>query len=353
MLWVDSINLPEGGCVQSLTEHDRCRVTLVDDEPHALDVMMRAAKSWNFDCQGARSAEEAVALLEHSPTPVVVTDLRMPGRGGAWLVEEIGRRWPEISVIVITGVQEDESVESSLEAGANHFFLKPVRLDEFRHALQHSLRRFHRRIERSKVHEELTRERDQHRQRRKDTYRKAIACLFRTLEVRDPATASHSLRVRAFSLRLGARLGLDARTMRQLALASKFHDIGKIGVPDDILYKASSLTREELDNVRDHPVVGERILAPIVRSADVLAAVRHHHERFDGEGYPDRLGGESIPLLARIVTIADVFDALTSERSYRESLPIESVLETLLEGASRQFDPRLTPIFVDLIRFGK
>ncbi|MBX9681452.1 MAG: response regulator [Gemmataceae bacterium] len=339
--------------MRAFADHDRRKVTLVDDEPHALNVMMRAARSWNFDCQGARSAEEAVVLLERNPTPVVVTDLRMPGRGGAWLVEEIGRRWPEISVIVITGVQEDEAVESALEEGANHFFLKPFQLDEFRHALRHSLRRFHRRIERSKVHQELTRERDQHRERRKDTFRNAVACLFRTLEARDPATASHSLRVRAFALRLGVRLGLDSRTMKQLALASKFHDIGKIGVPDDILYKASSLTREELDNVRDHPVVGERILATIVRSPDVLAAVRHHHERYDGQGYPDRLPGESIPLLARIVTIADFFDALTSERVYRESLPIESVLEKLLEGASRQFDPRLTPIFVDLIRFGK
>lgn len=334
-------------------EHDRKRVTLVDDEPHSLDVMMRAARSWNFDCQGARTAEEALALLERNPTPVVVTDLKMPGRGGAWLVEEIQRRWPEICVIVVTGVQEDASVESSLEAGANHFFLKPVRLDEFRHALQHSLRRFHRRIEKREAHQELTRQRDAQRERRRETFRKAVACLFRTLEARDPATAHHSLRVRAFALRLGRRLGLDSRTMKQLALAAKFHDIGKIGMPDDILYKASSLTREELDNVRDHPVIGERILTPIVRSPDVLAAVRHHHERYDGQGYPDRLAGEDIPLLARIVTIADFFDALTSDRAYRESLPMEAVLEKLLEGASRQFDPRLTPIFVDLMRYGE
>src|SRR5438067_11610526 len=141
----------------SHTEVGGLSVTLVDDEPSALDVLTRAARSWSFDCQVATSAEQALSLLEHRLTPVVVTDLRMPGRGGVWLVREVQRRWPEVSIIVVTAGQDGDAVSECLNAGAHHYFLKPIKLDEFRHALEATLRTHQVQRERERYRRQLER----------------------------------------------------------------------------------------------------------------------------------------------------------------------------------------------------
>ncbi len=321
-------------------------VTLVDDEPCALDVLVRAAQSWHFDCQAARTAEEAVALLEQNLTPVVVTDLRMPGRGGVWLVREIQRRWPLVSVIVVTAGQDVDAVAQCLEAGAHHYFLKPIQLDEFRHALEATLRAYRRQHEHARIRQHL--ERLLHRQSRRlrRTFFSAIDSLVRTLEARDPYTIGHSLRVRRYVVRLADALGLEGKLRRQLGLAAKLHDIGKVGMPEAVLNKPGVLSENEMGVIREHPVLGERILAPIIRSRQILAAIRSHHERFDGLGYPDRLQGEQIPFLARILTIADCFDAMTSSRAYRQALSRAEAREVLRQGAGTQFDPAFVGPFL-------
>src|SRR5207249_8296744 len=158
--------------------------------------------------------------------------------------------------------------------------------------------------------------------------------------------SGHSLRVRSYVLRLADALGLDRRLRRQLGLAAKLHDIGKVGLPENVLNKTGALTPQELLVVREHPVIGERILAPIIRSRRVLAAIRGHHERFDGQGYPDGLRGEAIPLLARILTVADCFDAMTSVRAYRDALSWNDAKEVLRQGAGTQFDPAFVKPFL-------
>jgi HD-GYP domain-containing protein (c-di-GMP phosphodiesterase class II) len=167
----------------------------------------------------------------------------------------------------------------------------------------------------------------------------AINSLARTLEARDPYTSGHSLRVRRYALGLARTLGWGAGPRRQLALAARLHDIGKVGLPETILNKPDALTENEQDVVREHPVIGQRILAPIIRNRGVLAAIRGHHERFDGTGYPDGLAGKQIPLLARIISVVDCYDALTSARAYRLAMPRAEALELLRAGAGSQFDP--------------
>jgi len=336
--------------VLALQPSERRRVTLVDDEPHALDVLARAARSWDFDCQSARSAEDALAMLERQPTPIVVTDLRMPGRGGVWLVQEIQKRWPETSIIVITAGLDDDALTQCLVAGAHHYFLKPINFDEFQHALTSTLRSYHHRREKEKHRRALQRSLNRQTRKLRQTFFSAIDCLVRTLEERDPYTAGHSLRVRALALGLGERLGLDARRLKRLSLAAKLHDIGKVGLAEGILNKPEALSIEEVASVRDHPVIGERILAPIIRSQDVLAAIRHHHERFDGAGYPDGLSGTRIPYLARIITVADCFDALTSSRAYRACLPPDAALDIMCLETGKHFDPTMLPPFLAMIR---
>jgi len=314
-------------------------VTVVDDEPSALDVLVRAARSWSYECQAATSAEQALCLLEHNLTPIVVTDLRMPGRGGVWLVHEIQRRWPDVSVIVLTGGHDTEAVAECLSAGAHHYFLKPIQLDEFRHVLETTARAFRVQRAREEYRKRLERTVRQRTRQVRRTFLSAINSLVRTLEARDPYTCGHSLRVRDYVRRLADALGWNVRQRRRLTLAARLHDIGKVGLPETILNKPDALTEQEQGIVREHPLIGERILAPIIRSPAVRAAIRGHHERYDGSGYPDGLAGNQIPVLARVLSVADCFDAMTSARAYRAALPKRDALELLRAGAGSQFDP--------------
>jgi response regulator RpfG family c-di-GMP phosphodiesterase len=325
---------------------DRTSVTLVDDEPCALDVLTRAARSWRFECQVATSAEQALGLLEKQLTPVLVTDLRMPGRGGVWLVREVQRRWPEVAVIVVTGGHDSDAVSECLSAGAHHYFLKPINLDEFRHALEATARSYH--VQREREHYRRHLERTVRRRTRqvRHTFLSAISSLVRALEARDPYTSGHSLRVRDLCLELGGALGLEDRLTKKLSLAARLHDIGKVGVPEVVLNKPEPLSPGEFALVREHPVIGERILTPIIRSRAVLAGIRGHHERYDGLGYPDHLRGEQIPLLARLIAVADCYDALTSSRAYRQPTPPRHALELIRGGAGTQFDPIVTRAFL-------
>jgi response regulator RpfG family c-di-GMP phosphodiesterase len=320
----------------------------VDDEPAARDVLARAACAFGYDCQAAVSAEDALRQLEGRPTPIVVTDLRMPGHGGVWLLQEIRRRWPDIAVLVVTAGDDSEAALECLRLGATHYFLKPVRLDEFRHALAITWRTY-----------ELQQENDSYRQyleqaicretnRVRRTYLSAIDSLVRTIEERDPHTHGHSDRVRRLAVRLARALCLDRRTRRRLVLAAKLHDIGKLGVPEDILNKPGPLDAAERRVVEEHPVIGERILRPIIRNRAVLAAIRSHHERLDGTGYPDGLRGDQIPLLARLLTVADCYDALTSTRAYRPALSVREAHDLLRAGAGTQFEPEFVRALVEV-----
>jgi len=352
--------LPERPCTDpdrdggNMVSMDRCfsqrAVTVVDDEPSALDVLVRAARGFRFDCQAAATAEQAVDLLEKRLTPLVVTDLRMPGRGGSWLVQEIQKRWPEIAIIVVTAGFEDEPVDGFLKSGVQHYLLKPVRLDEFQHALQATWQAQLLLKERQRYQQVLERTVSRQTQKIKQTFLSAIDSLVRTLEARDKYTSGHSMRVRSYALRLGRALGYGARTRKQLSLAARLHDIGKVGLPEAILNKAGTLSAQEFAVVREHPVLGERILEPIIHDPTVLAAIRGHHERFDGTGYPDGLRGEAIPLLARVLAVADCYDAYTSDRAYRGALPAAAALRLLEQEAGTHFDPQLVPPFVQMIR---
>jgi response regulator RpfG family c-di-GMP phosphodiesterase len=321
-------------------------VTVVDDEPLAQDVLVRAARSWDYECQTASTAEQALEMLEKCPTPIVVTDLLMPGRGGLWLIQQVRQRWPDTGIIVLTAGHNPDGAEECLRAGAHHYFFKPIKLDELRHVLETTWRSYHHHREHRRTHSALQRAVHRQTRRVRRTYLSAIASLVRTVEERDPYTAGHSRRVRRYALHLAAALGLERRQCRHLGLAAMLHDIGKVGIPDGILHKPGPLTAEEDRIIQGHPVTGERIVAPIVRSREVLAAIRGHHERLDGSGYPDGVAGGRIPLLARLLAIPDCFDALTTSRAYRSALPLPEALAILEAGAGSHLDPVFVAVFL-------
>jgi response regulator RpfG family c-di-GMP phosphodiesterase len=334
-----------------MTSHDATAaltITIVDDEAHMQEVLLLAVGGWGFKSQVAATAEEALVLLSKQPTPVVVTDLRMPGQGGVWLVREIRRRCPGTGVIVLTGSGDADMAIECLNAGADRYLLKPLRFEELHHAIEATLRTVKLERERECHRQELEQQVKQQTALVRHTFLSAIDSLVRTLEARHPYTKGHSLRVRRYALRLGRVLGLSDAKCKQLSLAAKLHDIGKVGVPEAILNKAGQLSRAEFKVIRQHPEIGERILTPIIQNPSILAAVRGHHERLDGKGYPDGLKGRQIPLLARIIAVADTFDALTSSRAYREPLTLPRAMEALRTGAGTQFEPRFIRAFLTI-----
>ena len=190
----------------------------------------------------------------------------------------------------------------------------------------------------------------------KDTYDKlekayleSIETLRYTVEAKDTYTRGHSDRVSAYSVLLGEKLGLSEKELNDLKIGGLFHDIGKIGVPDSILLKDSKLTDDEYSEIKNHPAIGAHILSNATIFSDIIPIVKHHHERFDGFGYPGKLKGEEIPYLARITAVADAFDAMTSKRTYRNSLSLDVVKAELEKCKGTQFDPECADAFLDIL----
>jgi HD-GYP domain-containing protein (c-di-GMP phosphodiesterase class II) len=181
------------------------------------------------------------------------------------------------------------------------------------------------------------------------TFLSTVEALANALEANDEYTSSHARAITDMALEVGTQLGLDPKSLKRLELGALFHDIGKIGIPSEVLLKPGSLTPNERKVIEQHPELGERILAPIVRLSDVRPIVRHCHERFDGAGYPDRLAAEDIPLESRIILVCDAFHAMTTDRPYRGRLPLEEACRRLRDGAGTQFDPDVVGVFLDVL----
>ena len=180
-------------------------------------------------------------------------------------------------------------------------------------------------------------------------YLESIQTLRYTVEAKDPYTRGHSDRVSAYSVLIGEKLGLSEDDIKTLRVGGLFHDIGKIGIPDSILLKESRLTDDEYSEIKNHPAIGAHILCNAEVFKDIIPIVKHHHERYDGRGYPGQLKGEDIPYFARIAAVADAFDAMTSKRTYRNSLPLDVVREEIEKNLGTQFDPEIGKVFLDIL----
>ena len=183
-----------------------------------------------------------------------------------------------------------------------------------------------------------------------NAYLESIQTLRYTVDAKDTYTRGHSDRVSEYSVLIGKYLGLPESDLKTLRIGGLFHDIGKLGVPDSILLKAGKLSDNEYSEVKNHPSIGAHILSSASIFKDIIPIVKHHHERYDGHGYPSQLEGENIPYFARITAIADSFDAMTSKRAYRDSMPIEKVISEFENCKGTQFDPKLTDLFLDILR---
>ncbi len=323
------------------------RCLVVDDEPRLRRVLVRLLEGDGFGCAEAASGVEALQELERAPVPLVISDLRMPAMDGVTLLREIIARWPETAVIVVTAVAEVESAVACLQMGALDYVAKPFHLDEVRARVSQALDKRRLLIENRSYQKNLEERVEAQARRIEELFLEGVHALVYALEAKDAYTRGHSMRVANYSIEIARALGLDKDLIDTIALGAELHDVGKIGVSESVLHKAGKLTDAEYRHIMEHTVIGARILGPLMRDAPgALSIVRSHHERLDGSGFPDGLKGDVIPFEARLVSVADAFDAMTSVRPYRPSLSVKQAMHELEQGKGVQFDAQIVDAFL-------
>ncbi|MEP6492331.1 MAG: HD domain-containing phosphohydrolase [bacterium] len=314
---------------------------IVDDEPRLRQVMVHLMRGDGFQCIEAANGLEALEQLEKYPVILVLSDLRMPKMDGFELLGQIRARFADAAVVMITAVADVEIAVNCLAVGAADYVIKPYQLEDVRARVAQALEK-RRLILENRAYRESLEERVQQQARRlEELFLASVQSLAEALELKDPYTRGHSVRVSHYSATIARAIGLDGEMLRQIELGGHVHDIGKIGVRESVLNKAERLTAEEYEHIMTHPVLGWRILAPLLGDTpNALNIVRSHHERFDGRGVPDGLKGNEIPLEARIAAAADALDAMTSDRPYRVSeMTLPLAIEELQRHRGTQFDP--------------
>ncbi len=317
--------------------------TVLDTEPSVLLVdgveLNRRVLKATLSSTGARfveaqNAPEALSLLAYQRVDLVICDMFLPGMSGMEFCRQLksNRGTQLLPVLMLTSVEGAEHEVEGLSSGADEFLLQPASPSVLKARVLSMLRH-------KAALDSL------------DEVESILFTLAQAVEERDKCTSDHCRRLSYFSVELGIRLGLSRNELLALHRGGYLHDIGKIGIPDNILNKEGELTEDEWRIMRSHVVRGEEICRPMKSLEPVLPIIRHHHERWDGTGYPDRLKGENIPFLARILQIADVFDALSSERSYKKALPLAEACRQLeVEAAAGWRDPELVPLFIRMLR---
>ncbi len=316
------------------------RCLIVDDEAPLRAVLRRILEQQGFHCRDAASGVEAVACLEAEPACLVLSDYHMPEMDGVELLRTIRERWPDTAVVMVTAVSDVELAVQCLGNGAMDYVTKPFRVEEIRGRVGQAIEKRQLLVENRAYREDLEARVQAQARAYEELFLASLQSLADALEVKDPYTWGHSVRVGRYAMAIAIELGLDEAQLVQLELGSRLHDIGKIGVRETVLNKDGPLTEEEYHHIMEHPVIGWRILSPLLRDAPhALAVVRSHHERYDGKGAPDRLAGDAIPIEARIAAVADSFDAMTSGRPYRAGMAVEEAMAELERCAGTQFDP--------------
>ena len=324
-------------------ELKRLRMLIVEDEEDVLSLMARKFEFEGFSrVEGVPNGEEALKRLAQArssgqPFSMVLLDLMLPGASGEEVLHRIKKNF-HIPVVVVTARSERESQLQLLEQGADDYIVKPFDGDILFLKVEKILTRFY-------LEEELRRV----NRRNQRLFLNVLQVMAKVLEAKDPYTKFHSENVAKFARKIAKSMGYGAEDVELIQIAGILHDFGKIGVKEGVLNKVGHLTDKEFDAVKRHPVIAATILEPIEELNSVIADIRHHHEYYNGHGYPSGLKGEEIPLGARILQVADAYDAMTSQRSYHDPMDKGEAIRELRRCAGSQFDPRIVEVFVKLL----
>ena len=329
------------------------RILIVDDEQMICDILVQRLAREGYSCLSANNGREALNHFYKDNFSLIISDIKMPEMDGIELLKKVKAVNPNMMVIIVTAFPEIDMAVEAMRLGAYDFITKPVTLDLVvlsvknaleKKRLEEEVEAYHKNLE--KLVEERTAKLQQAYRILKKAHLDSVKVLAEAIDAKDPYTLGHSDRVRRMSLKIAIHLGFPEDRMESLEYGALLHDIGKIGIKDEVLQKQTVLSPREYQYIQEHPLIGVKIVEGVDFFKDKVPMIRHHHEHYDGNGYPDGLAGDTIPLEARIIAIPDAFDAMTSMRPHRNAMPLEDVLLELESHKGKQFDPHVLEIFL-------
>lgn len=328
-----------GDLISATNIHHDHTILIVDDEINNLQLLKRTFRG-KYKILTASNGLEGLETLKRNLQEVclIVSDHKMPIMEGTKFLEEANNIAPDVIKILLTGFSDIEIITDAVnKCNLFQYILKPFNPDELQAVVQNGLDKFDLASSKSMILKDL-----------KELFYKTIKSIASALDAKDPYTHGHSMRVTLYSIILAKELNVPENELENIETAGLLHDIGKIAIPQSILCKPGRLTDDEFVIMKSHPANSEKLIASIKKLHEVSPGVKHHHERWDGNGYPDRLAGEDIPFSARVIAIADTYDAMTSTRSYRKALDHDIAIAEIEKCAGGQFDPVLAAKFVEI-----
>jgi putative two-component system response regulator len=332
-------------------------ILIVDDEGMIRELLSSALAQEEYVCHQASNVDEAFVLLGAQPIDLVISDIMMPGRSGVELLRDLKKIDPDIAVLMITGLSDMNTAMECVHLGADDYITKPFGINRVILTVKNLIERRCLAIEKKNYQVSLEfKVMEQTTQIRKamdelsSAYNNTLTALVKALDAREKEVGSHSERVMNFATFLGGKMGMVGKELQELAKGALLHDIGKIGISDNILLKPGKLDDAEWIEMRKHPQVGYAILSEIKFLNKPAEIILTHHERFNGTGYPKQLKGEQIPIGSRIFAVVDTLDAMTSDRPYRRALPFDLVTTEIIKFRGTQFDPAIADLFLSIPR---
>lgn len=323
------------------------RLLIVDDEPPIRKLLRQKLSREGYVCEEADTAEQTLNKLRSSPTELVILDIKMPGKSGIELLPEIKASYPETGVIMATAVTETSVAVECMKQGADDYISKPFNLDEVALSVERALEKRKLELKIKEYQQHLEQKVEEQTQEIRRVFLGAIEALVFALEAKDKYTAGHSRRVTEIAVAIGRELGIPSDDLEDLRWGGLLHDVGKIAVDQLIQNKPGKLTPEEYEHIMIHAHVGAGIVKPVVNE-NVVEMIEHHHDHYDGSGLHQVVAGKDIPLGARVLAVADAFDAMTSDRPYRSAMSVEEALDEIRRCAGTQFDPTVASVFLKI-----
>ncbi|MFB0562683.1 MAG: HD domain-containing phosphohydrolase [Candidatus Lokiarchaeia archaeon] len=339
-------------------------ILVIDDEKTMCNLLKDSLSEQGYNVTTTQKARNGLQHARNNLFDLIITDLKMPKINGIEIMRRIKEFDPDNMVIVITGYPSFETVQEALRLGAYDYITKPFNLEEISFIVKRAVEFRRLQLANKKLMKELAEENiileKKVEERTGDlkklyhnmqsAYMATVKALAQAIDAKDHYTHSHSQNVTKYAVAIAKEMGFSQRKVNTLEEACQLHDLGKIGIHDYILNKSEKLTQEEWEEIRSHSLRGAEILEPLTFLDDVIILIRQHHERYDGTGYPNGLRGEEIELGARIIAVADAFDAMISERPYRNAYSKEYTISKLKETSGTQFDPQVVKAFLEVLK---
>jgi len=323
------------------------RILIVDDEMAIRKLLRQKLSRQGYPCEEASSAKQTLDKMRSNPAALIILDIKMPGKSGMELLPEIKANYVGTAVIMATAITETGIAIQCMKQGADDYICKPFNLEEVVLSVDKTLEKRRLELQIKEYQEHLQEKVDQQTREIRRLFLGAIEALVFALEAKDKYTAGHSRRVTKIALAIGRELSLPENDIEDLRWGSLLHDVGKIAVDQSIQNKPDRLTPVEYEHIMIHSQIGAGIVKPVVNDK-VVEMIEHHHDRYDGTGLHQTVAGEDIPLGARILAIADAFDAMTSDRPYRPAMPVEKAIQEIKRCVDTQFDPVIARAFLKI-----